>query len=70
MKIDKSKFTYWQLRDLQAEQQNQDEATKRLKIINSAYQKAQSYLSDEVQKIYRRYFYADISDQEVSDIMS
>lgn len=70
MKIDKSKFTYWQLRDLQNEQQNQDEATKRLKIINSAYQKAQSYLSDEVQKIYRRYFYADISEQEVSDIMA
>ncbi|AEB93127.1 minor head protein [Lactobacillus johnsonii DPC 6026] len=70
MKIDKRKFTYWQLRDLQNEQQNQDEATKRLKIINSAYQKAQSYLSDEVQKIYRRYFYADISEQEVSDIMS
>ena len=67
MKIDKRKFTYWQLRDLQNEQQNQDEATKRLNIINSAYQKAQSYLSDEVQKIYRRYFYADISEQEVSD---
>ena len=46
MKIDKSKFTYWQLRDLQNEQQNQDEATERLKIINNAYQKAQSYLSD------------------------
>ena len=42
MKIDKRKFTYWQLRDLQNEQQNQDEATKRLNIINSAYQKAQS----------------------------
>ena len=63
MKIDKSKFTYWQLRDLQNEQQNQDEATERLKIINNAYQKAQSYLSDEVQNIYRRYFYADISEQ-------
>ena len=61
MKVDKNKFNYWQLRDLQDEQKNQDEATKCLKVINVAYQKAQAYLSDEVQKIYRRYFYADIT---------
>ena len=70
MKINKKKFTYWQLRDLQDEQKNQDEATERLKIINNAYQKAQSYLSDEVQKIYRRYFYADISKEDVATIRS
>ena len=64
MKVNKKKFTYWQLRDLQDEQRNQDEATERLKIINNAYQKAQAYLSDEVQKIYRRYFYADITKDE------
>lgn len=44
MKVDKNKFNYWQLRDLQDEQKNQDEATKRLKVINAAYQKAQAYL--------------------------
>ena len=70
MKVDKNKFNYWQLRDLQDEQKNQDEATKRLKVINAAYQKAQAYLSDEVQKIYRRYFYADITANEVATIMS
>ena len=70
MKVNKKKFTYWQLRDLQDEQRNQDEATKRLRIINNAYQKAQSYLSDEVKKIYRRYFYADITKDEVATIMS
>ena len=70
MKVDKNKFNYWQLRDLQDEQKNQDEATKRLKVINVAYQKAQAYLSDEVQKIYRRYFYADITANEVATIMS
>lgn len=70
MKVDKNKFNYWQLRDLQDEQKNQDEATKRLKVINVAYQKAQAYLSDEVQKIYRRYFYADITADEVATIMS
>ncbi|MBB1080241.1 minor capsid protein [Limosilactobacillus sp. STM2_1] len=70
MKVDKSQFNYWQLRDLQDEQKNQDEATKRLKIINIAYQKAQAYLSDEVHRIYRRYFYADITANEVATIMS
>ena len=70
MKVDKNKFNYWQLRDLQDEQKNQDEATKCLKVINVAYQKAQAYLSDEVQKIYRRYFYADITADEVATIMS
>lgn len=70
MKVDKDRFNYWQLRDLQDEQKNQDEATRRLKIINAAYQRAQSYLSDEVRKIYRRYFYADISAEEVAAIMS
>ncbi|MEY8295243.1 minor capsid protein [Limosilactobacillus caviae] len=70
MKVDKSKFNYWQLRDLQDEQENQDEATKRLKIIDRAYLQAQAYLSGEVQKIYRRYFYADITAKEVSTIMS
>ena len=70
MKVNKDQFNYWQLRDLQAEQENQDEATDKLKIINSAYQQAQTYLSDEVKKIYRRYFYADISADEVESIMS
>lgn len=70
MKSDKDQFNYWQLRDLQDEQDNQDEATDKLNIINSAYQKAQTYLSDEVKKIYRRYFYADISADEVESIMS
>lgn len=70
MKGDKDQFNYWQLRDLQDEQDNQDEATDKLNIINSAYQKAQTYLSDEVKKIYRRYFYADISADEVESIMS
>lgn len=70
MKVNKSQFNYWQLRDLLAEQENQDEATKRLQIINLAYQQAQSYLSDEVSKIYRRYFYADITASEVATIMS
>ncbi len=70
MKVNKDQFNYWQLRDLQAEQENQDEATDKLKIINSAYQQAQTYLSDEVKKIYRRYFYADISTDEIESIMS
>ncbi len=70
MKSDKDQFNYWQLRDLQDEQDNQDEATDKLNIINSAYQKAQAYLSDEIKKIYRRYFYADISADEVESIMS
>ena len=70
MKSDKDQFNYWQLRDLQDEQDNQDEATDKLNTINQAYQKAQVYLSDEVKKIYRRYFYADISADEVESIMS
>lgn len=70
MKVNKDQFNYWQLRDLQDEQDNQDEATDKLNIINHAYQKAQTYLSDEVKKIYRRYFYADISADEVESIMS
>lgn len=70
MKSDKDQFNYWQLRDLQDEQDNQDETTDKLNVINSAYQKAQAYLSDEVKKIYRRYFYADISADEVESIMS
>lgn len=50
MKVNTDQFNYWQLRDLQAEQENQDEATDKLKIINSAYQQAQTYLSDEVKR--------------------
>lgn len=70
MKSNKDQFNYWQLRDLQDEQDNQDEATDKLNIINHAYQKAQTYLSDEVEKIYRRYFYAGIPADEVESIMS
>lgn len=70
MKVDKHKLTYWQLRDLLNEQQNQDDATDTLKIINRAYTRAQLYLSDEIEKIYRRYFYDEITEDEVAKIMS
>ncbi len=56
--------------DLQDDQKNQEEAIKRVKVIKGAYRKAQAYLSDEVQRIYRRYFYADITANEGATIMS
>lgn len=53
---DKDKLTYWQLRAVRNEQKAHDDANEKVEIITRAYLRAQRYLGDQVNDIYKRYF--------------
>ncbi|KRN34439.1 minor capsid protein [Lactiplantibacillus plantarum] len=53
---DKDKLTYWELRAVRNEQKAHDDANGKVDIITRAYLRAQRYLSEQVNDIYKRYF--------------
>ncbi|MGN5467575.1 minor capsid protein [Lactiplantibacillus plantarum] len=53
---DKDKLTYWELRAVRNEQKAHDSANEKVDIIARAYLRAQRYLSEQVNDIYKRYF--------------
>ncbi|MFT9292212.1 MAG: minor capsid protein [Liquorilactobacillus satsumensis] len=55
---DKDKLTYWELRAVRNEQKAHDDANDKVDIITRAYLRAQRYLGDQVNDIYKRYFYS------------
>lgn len=56
MKNSKKQVEYWTNRAYKYEQQAYDSTSKRIDKINTAYLEAQNYLTNEVKKIYQRYF--------------
>lgn len=61
---------YWVDRAVAYEQQAYDSTSKRIAKINQGYMIAQRYLSDEVRKIYARYFRDDMTEQEKVAILN
>ena len=68
---DKRKLDYWQLRAVQSEQQAHDAANAKADIIAKAYLRAQTYLTGEVNQIYKRYFgNAETTEAEAKQILN
>ena len=67
----KKKLSYWELRVIQEEEQLKQDSIKVEAKVRSAYQKAQSYLTGEVKKIYQRYLNkTDKTEAEVNQILN
>lgn len=60
---------YWIDRAMAYEQQAYDDTSAHIAKINQGYIIAQRYLSEEVRKIYARYFTDDMTEQEVKQIL-
>lgn len=60
---------YWIDRAMAYEQQAYDDTSTHIAKINQGYIIAQRYLSEEVRKIYARYFTDDMTEQEVKQIL-
>lgn len=60
---------YWIDRALAYEQQAYDDTSTHIAKINQGYIIAQRYLSEEVRKIYARYFTKNMTEQEVKQIL-
>ncbi|WP_082137302.1 minor capsid protein [Lactiplantibacillus herbarum] len=68
---DKRKLDYWQLRAVQSEQRAHDAANAKADIIAKAYLRAQTYLTGEVNQIYKRYFGdAETTEAEAKQILN
>ena len=67
----KKKLSYWDKRSIKEEEQIQRNADAVENQIKNAYLKAQSYLTGEVKKIYKRYLNkADKTEAEVKQILN
>lgn len=60
---------YWIDRAMAHEQKAYDNTSTHIAKINQGYMIAQRYLSEEVRKIYARYFTDDMTEQEVKQIL-
>lgn len=67
----KKKLPYWDRRAIDQDIKVHDELNTVENKVMSSYQKAQSYLRDEVKKVYRRYLSkSDLSEDEVKKILN
>lgn len=69
--LDKDKLTYWEKRAAWLEQQQHDEGTRYIGMIITSYEQAQKYLTDEVDRIYKRYLTkSGLSADDVAKILN
>lgn len=67
----KKKMSYWELRNIFDEEKMHRSLDSKEAVIINAYLKGQKYLSNEVQKIYKRYLNkTDLSESEVKKILN
>lgn len=69
--VKKKKLPYWDRRAIDQDIKVHDELNVIENKVMKSYQKAQSYLTDEVKKIYRRYLAkSDLSEEEINKILN